>query len=103
MRRIEMKRIGKAALLCVASAFILCGSALAAQFTDVPEDAWYAEAVRFVSDNGLMNGTAERIFSPDNPLTRAQFVTIMYRMKDSPSISGTAIQKSDLGSLMPFS
>ena len=39
-----MKRIGKAALLCVASAFILCGSALAAQFTDVPEDAWYAEA-----------------------------------------------------------
>lgn len=82
-----MKKVWKTAFFCVTVTLLLCGAVFAAQFTDVPNDAWYAEAVQFVSDNGLMNGTAADTFSPENSLTRAQFVAIMYRMKGNPSVT----------------
>ena len=82
-----MKKVWKMAFFCVATTLLLCGAVFATQFTDVPNDAWYAEAVQFVSDNGLMNGTAADTFSPKGSLTRAQFVAIMYRMKGNPSVT----------------
>ena len=59
-----------------------------AAFSDVPDSAWYAEAVRFVSERSLMNGTGEGKFSPDDPFTRAQLATVLYRMAGSPSVTG---------------
>lgn len=82
-----MKKVWKMAFFCVATTLLLCGAVFATQFTDVPDDAWYAEAVQFVSNNGLMNGTAADTFSPEGLLTRAQFVAIMYRMKGNPSVT----------------
>ena len=53
-------------LLTAALALSLALPALAApsSFTDVPEDAPYAEAVAYVRDRGIMNGTAETTFDP---------------------------------------
>ena len=88
-----MNKIEKWILFYIAWVLILCGSALATHFSDVPENAWYTEGVRFVSENALMNGTASNTFSPDQPLNRAQFVVIMYRMKGAPPVSAAEFQK----------
>ena len=54
-------------------------------FTDVPAGAWYAEGVRYVYTNGLMNGTSGTTFSPDIATSRAMIATILWRMAGSPA------------------
>ena len=49
-------------------------------YKDVPDTAWYYDAVRFVSEGALMNGTASNAFSPSGSMTRAMFVTVLHRM-----------------------
>ena len=49
-------------------------------FRDVPENAWYAEAVDTAVERGLTNGTGPDTFSPNDPVTRAMFVTMLGRM-----------------------
>lgn len=55
-----------------------------ARFTDVDTGKWYHEGVDFVVAAGLMNGMSDTSFQPNGTLTRAQMVTILYRMADSP-------------------
>ena len=57
-------------------------------YTDVAGDAWYYEAVRFAGENGLMSGYGNGLFGPDNPLTRAQFVQILYNKEGRPAVTG---------------
>lgn len=49
-------------------------------FTDVPADAYYAEAVTWAVLNGITTGMTETTFGPDVSCTRAQIVTMMYRL-----------------------
>lgn len=58
-----------------------------ANFADVPSDAWYAEAVQYVYENGLMTGTSDNAFSPDLTSSRAMIVTILWRMAGSPAVN----------------
>ena len=55
-------------------------------FVDVPEDAWYYDAVQYVNENGLMAGTSANTFAPDLTTTRGMIVTILYRLEGSPNI-----------------
>lgn len=48
-------------------------------FTDVSQDAYYFNAVLWAVDNGVTNGTTATTFSPNDPCTRAQMVTFLYR------------------------
>lgn len=57
-------------------------------FTDVAENAWYFDSVKYVLQNGLMNGVTATTFEPDTKMTRAMFVTVLYRMEGSPDVSG---------------
>lgn len=50
-------------------------------FTDVPNDAYYAQAVTWVAAQGIASGTGEKTFSPDVICTRGQIVTFLYRAK----------------------
>jgi len=59
-------------------------------YSDVPSDAWYAEAVAYCRKNNLMSGTSGTKFSPDEPLTRAMIVTVLHRLAGSPTASGKA-------------
>ena len=61
--------------------------AAAGPFADVAADAWYASAVAFVLEKGLMQGTAADTFSPDASLTRAQLVTILWRWVGEPVVN----------------
>ncbi len=56
-------------------------------FEDVPDDAWYAEAVQYVVDNGLFSGTSDTIFAPQVTMDRAMLVTVLYRQAGSPEAS----------------
>ena len=60
-------------------------------YTDVPSDAWYAEAVEYCRTNGIMTGTSETTFSPDEPLTRAMMVTVLHRLAGKPAASAPAM------------
>lgn len=58
-----------------------------ADFSDVPADAWYAEAVQYVYENGLMTGTSDTTFSPDLTTSRSMIATILWRMAGSPVVN----------------
>ena len=45
-------------------------------FSDVPADAWYAEAVNTLASLGMINGYPDGTFRPDAPITRAEFCVI---------------------------
>ena len=49
-------------------------------FRDVSDSDWYAEAVSEVYQDGYMDGTGGGLFSPDDTLTRAMFVTVLGRI-----------------------
>ena len=57
-------------------------------FTDVSASDSYYNAVKYVYENGIMNGTSETTFSPDSSMTRAQLVEALYRLAGSPDVSG---------------
>lgn len=54
-------------------------------FVDVAPDAWYADAVRFAVQKGLMNGVGSGEFDPEGSMTRAMLVTVLWRRDDSPA------------------
>lgn len=58
-------------------------------FSDVKDNAWYAEAVQYVYENGLMAGVSSTTFSPNSTTTRGQLVTILYRAEGAPRVEET--------------
>lgn len=53
-------------------------------FADVPEDDYYSEAVNWAVENEITRGTSETTFSPDQPCTRGQIVTFLWRANGCP-------------------
>ena len=50
-----------------------------AEFSDVPTDSYFAEAVAWAAANGVTDGVGNGLFAPDNDCTRGQIVTFLYR------------------------
>ena len=88
----NLKRMG-AMMMALVLAFSLSVTAFAAVedtgFADVAADAWYAEAVEYVRDNGLMSGTSATTFAPNDTMTRSMLATTLYREAGSPAVSGS--------------
>lgn len=55
-------------------------------FVDVPDNAWYAKAVRWAACEGITGGVGQGRFDPDAPCTRGQIVTMLYRAAGSPEL-----------------
>lgn len=68
------------------STFVVMRDA-ALPFTDVADTAWYADAVQYVYENGLMTGVSESEFAPNGTATRGQIVTILWRLAGSPVVN----------------
>ena len=51
-----------------------------ASYTDVPEGAWYADALNWGTAMGVVNGMGDGTFAPDAPVTREQYITMMCRL-----------------------
>lgn len=56
-------------------------------FTDL-SGHWAAEVITYVHGNGLMNGTSDTTFAPDESLNRAMLATILYRLSNEPAAAG---------------
>ena len=54
-------------------------TAEASSFTDVEKGSWYEAAVNWAASEGVVKGTSETTFAPNDPITREQFATILYR------------------------
>ena len=59
-------------------------------FPDVTEGDWFYDAVRYAYETGLMDGVGDSLFAPNSDTTRAQLVTILYRLEGEPEVSGTS-------------
>ncbi|WP_294553588.1 S-layer homology domain-containing protein, partial [uncultured Pseudoflavonifractor sp.] len=88
--------------LAAAMVLSLTGPALAAEeaaspeesaraaFTDVADNVWYAPAVSYVTEKGIMNGTGEARFSPDMTVTRGMVYQTLYNMAGKPAVAEAA-------------
>ena len=75
-----------------------CGEYVPFPFTDVPKTAWCRSDVEYVWQHGIMKGISATKFGPDTKMTRAMFVTVLYRMEGSPSVEGMQIPAfTDIG------
>ena len=54
-------------------------------FEDVISGDWFFDDIRFVNENGLMNGVSEKRFAPNDNVTRAMLVTVLYRNEGEPA------------------
>lgn len=59
-------------------------------FVDVNVNDWYHEAVDYMVERGLMNGTSATTFAPNTTTTRAMLVSVLYRMENYPAVVGAA-------------
>jgi hypothetical protein len=58
-------------------------------FNDVATDAWYSDAVTYVSDNQLMVGVGSGRFAPDMTINRAMFAQLLYNYAGHPAVSSS--------------
>lgn len=90
----------KKKMLALLSALVLCiglmvpASAAGQTFTDVPATHWAHDAVDYVVDLGLFNGTGNNAFSPDTTMTRAMLTQVLYRYAGAPAVSGTVTSET---------
>lgn len=73
-------------ILCAAALSCSAGAASMPDFSDVRPSDWYHDAVNYVCENGLMNGTSNTMFSPNATTSRGMIVTILYRLAGSPDL-----------------
>ena len=67
---------------------VRCGEVMQLPFRDVPEDAYYYDAVVWGLSRGVVNGTTMTTFSPDLSCTRAQAAAFLWRAAGRPEPSG---------------
>ena len=65
-------------------------------FYDVPNDAYFYEAVKWAVKNGITTGVGNDLFAPEQPCTRAQIVTFLWRAAGSPEPKGAASGMTDV-------
>ena len=59
-------------------------------FSDVAASAWYADAVKYAVDKGMMNGIGSGKFAPDGTTSRGMIVTVLYRLEGEPAVSAAS-------------
>lgn len=78
----------------------------AASFSDVADTAWYADEIKWAADLGIIAGYPDGRFGPNDPVTRQQLVTILYRYAEAMgydvSASGKVLDFSDASALQEY-
>ncbi len=96
---IKMKRVLSFVLTLCLALGLFCGKAFAAgSFSDVPDGAYYADAVQWAVEKAITKGTGPSTFSPNDTCTRAQMVTFLWRASGSPTPKETKNPFSDVRS-----
>ena len=72
----------------VTATFVETEEPVAEPFIDVAEGDWFYDAVVYAYQNELMDGVGGNRFAPNSETTRAQLVTILFRLEGEPAVSG---------------
>ena len=95
-----MKMFKKMLIVTALLVTFLCITAVAVSadtsFKDVKEGSWYYEAVSETVEAGVFTGTSKDTFSPNQPMTRAMFVTTLARMNNVDVSGYTDVSFSDV-------
>ena len=65
-------------------------------FTDVPAGSYYEDAVIWAVEKGITNGVSSNMFAPNDPCTRAQIVTFLWRAAGSPAAKSAVMPFADV-------
>ena len=76
--------------------------AQASPFTDVASSAYYADAVAWAAEEGIVLGVSETLFCPNQPITRQQLAAVLYRYCGSPAADGSLTAYPDSGSVAAY-
>ena len=71
-------------------------------FTDVADGAWYAAAVTWAAERGIVSGYGNGRFGPDDNITREQLAVMLWRYVGSPAAAETALDFTDADSVSPW-
>jgi len=98
-----MKSIRKSLCLLLAFALMIfcnlpAGAAASGSFSDIPQNAYYADAAAYCSEHGLISGTGNGKFSPNINLSRGMLVAILWRNEGSPAATGSSFSDVRTGS-----
>ena len=75
-------------VFALAGALVPSGQAVETRgFSDVPDTAWYAEAVNWCIENDIMSGITAASFAPDSAMTRASTAEALYRAAKRPAVT----------------
>ena len=74
------------------------GTCPVSRFSDCDPKAWYHDGVHYVLDEGIMNGTGDSAFEPNEATTRAMIVTMLWRMENEPAAEASGFTDLEKGS-----
>ena len=67
-------------------------------FYDIEKSDWFYDSVKYAYENGLMKGLSDTEFAPSSDITRAMFVTVIYRMEKEPQTEKCKFTDIEIGS-----
>ena len=71
-------------------------------FTDVPSGRWFSDAIAWAYESGVVNGTSDDTFSPDDNVTREQAAAMLYRFAGRPTASGDVTAFNDAAKISGY-
>ena len=75
---------------------------MSSAFSDMDTNTWYSNALVWASENNIINGYGNGIFGINDPATREQMATILWRYTGSPSANNMSLPFSDIDDISAF-
>ena len=72
------------------------------EYSDVTGEAWYAEAVRWATSQGIVGGYGNGTFGPNDPITREQLAVMLWRYSGSPAATNKELHLNDTDEINGF-
>lgn len=71
-------------------------------FSDVADEAWYTEAIRWATSQGIVGGYGNGLFGPHDPITREQLAVMLWRYVGSPAATDKELHFADVDEISGF-
>ena len=71
-------------------------------FSDVADEAWYTEAVRWAASQGIVGGYGNGTFGPNDPITREQLAVMLWRYSGNPAATSKELHFNDMDEISGF-
>ena len=72
------------------------------QYSDVADGAWYTEAIRWATSQGIVGGYGNGMFGPNDNITREQLAVMLWRYSGSPAATNKELRFNDTDEISGF-